>query len=471
MTDSLDRELTALLGKHAESARVSPDAWQRTRGRLRRGSRRKVVRALSGATFLVLAGVALFLATRSDENKPTATSIAPRRGYWSDPEAFRGFGLLATWTDGRLHVIDGRRGVDHDLSRLGNFEHRSVELSPTGDWLAYGTSDRSEVWIVRPDGRDARRIETGVRTAWGGWSPTRDEFALRTDTGILLGRPAGATRTLVATSGVGRPAWSTDGSEIAYTVTRGSQDQLFTVPVSGGEPRRVPVDLPQEADIELTGWWADNRGLLFLTGAGRSASIAADGLPLMSVPRAGGTPRELGGTLNGTTWVSWAPDQRMLALVDGGGREAWSNKRLRVCDITTSKCSTLEDEEHVALAPAWAPDGTAILYVRGREAGPTYSPPKEGGFGTHEIWSVAPSGSGRRLVSAKIPQPVALKWSLDGQHVLVLAVRGIWVLDVRSGDARQVVQLDKPLAEGYAGSYSYYGLVEIDRVLSWRDDH
>ncbi len=86
-------------------------------------------------------------------------------------------------------------------------ENYAPAWSPDGQWIAYQSnadSGQSEIWIMHPDGRDARRLTTTP----GGWSRA--------------------------------PAWSPDGRWLAFVSSRAGSlgddyGEVFVVPVDGGE--------------------------------------------------------------------------------------------------------------------------------------------------------------------------------------------------------------------------------------------
>jgi Tol biopolymer transport system component len=92
--------------------------------------------------------------------------------------------------------------------------------SPDGAWIAYQaeTGDRWELWIVRPDGSDARRLSpAGEDGVWPAWSPggllaysgPRGIIVIDVESGSSLdlpGSPAGGTEFL--SWGPARPAGS-----------------------------------------------------------------------------------------------------------------------------------------------------------------------------------------------------------------------------------------------------------------------
>jgi TolB protein len=67
-----------------------------------------------------------------------------------------------------------------------------------------------------------------------------------------------------------------------------------------------------------------------------SGSVAADGLALYSMPLRGGRAVGLGATLTYRPWLA-AGSGDTVYLIAGGPRIAWSDKRLRRCDLATGR--------------------------------------------------------------------------------------------------------------------------------------
>ena len=93
----------------------------------------------------------------------------------------------------------------------------------------------------------------------------------------------------------------------------------------GGEAPEKLLTAPKGVGIELARYWPDARGLLFWYDPMHSASLAADGLGLYSLPLAGGSPRYLATTLPYRSWVQ--PNGRSILLIAGTTRIAWAGKR------------------------------------------------------------------------------------------------------------------------------------------------
>lgn len=135
----------------------------------------------------------------------------------------------------------------------------------------------------------------------------------------------------------------------------------------------------------------------------------------------------------------WHPQQPMLALtniqLDG---EQWMIQLLAV-DVTTEAVTPLSGEEAAVddSSPAWSPDGEWIAFGR-KEPSTAMG---------RQIWLMRRDGSNAHaLTNDPDVHHGPFVWSPDGRSLLyqrynltdLYAQPGIWLLDLESGDARQI---------------------------------
>lgn len=173
--------------------------------------------------------------------------------------------------DGRFagYVVEVASGTVTRVTPESTGSVGDLSWSPDGSWIAYSVSEQvdSEVWLVRPDGSDARRISTVPGATQPAWSPDGATLAIAaqpTDAstpGIyLLDVESEEVEELADTEYVDSfPVWSPDGEFVYFTsalpnddADGGTADDLFRVASSGGEPEAVTADgISVELEVDV----------------------------------------------------------------------------------------------------------------------------------------------------------------------------------------------------------------------------
>jgi dipeptidyl aminopeptidase/acylaminoacyl peptidase len=187
----------------------------------------------------------------------------------------------------------------------------------------------------------------------------------------------------------GEPALAPDGSEIVYvlaTVDAAADEDvrsLWRVAATSGEPRRLTLGPADSAPA----WSPDGTRVAFLRGA--------DGPPqVWLLPMDGGEPEQLTVLPLGAGAPSWSPDGTQIAFsapvgsrapgdgdadraqraacpivtdrldyrADGAGLIAGIRRHLHVADIATRQCRQVTDGDWHAGAPAWSPDSARLAF-------------------------------------------------------------------------------------------------------------
>jgi dipeptidyl aminopeptidase/acylaminoacyl peptidase len=406
-----------------------------------------------------------------------AGATAPSGRPLVNVAAFRGQGHLAFLWNNALYVLDGTAGVLRQLTAGG--QAPIFAWSPDGRWLAYGTGN-GEAWLARADGSVRHRVAAlPAPVASFAWLPSRDVLSISLGGNtpaaqhLWLVTPAGRVSEVAAATSWG--LWSPDGKTLAYAVTlpfdghpETRSDALDTVPAGGGHPTRRFFG--RHEGIVLAGWWPDGKGLLFWRDPWHSASLAADGLGLFSLPL-GGTPRLLVTALTYADWMAPAPSGRDLLLVAGGEREAWHNKRLVRCDVETAICHALPQRPgFVALDPAWAPRGNHIAFVQARDRGSAID---AAGFRTtqallawvhsHTLWVADANGAAAHPLPAAGTGVYQPQWSADGHHLLYIRDDALWLVATHGGAPARIVG---PFP-GTPDLFGFYGHASWPIVTAW----
>jgi len=144
------------------------------------------------------------------------------------------------------------------------------------------------------------------------------------------------------------PAWSPDGSKLAVALSRDGQTQIFTVNANGGNLQKLTSSSAIDTEPQFS---ADGKSIYFLSDRGGNPQIYR-----MSAGGGDATRVTFGGTYNITPRIS--PDGKTLAYIsrrDGKFQlyvlDLASGQELRLSDTT-------KDE-----SPSFSPNGRYIMYA------------------------------------------------------------------------------------------------------------
>ena len=205
-----------------------------------------------------------------------------------------------------------------------------ADWSPDGEWVVYRDSTRGinvddEIFVARPDGSRKRNLTANPANDWG-------------------------------------PAWSPDGTTIAFNSDRDGGIRGYLMDVDGSNVRRLPID----------GW---------------------------------------------VEYISFAPDGERIVY-----EAAVGNYEVFVADIATGERTRLTNAPGNDGWPVWSPDGSTIAFTSERDDCEFAPRDQEcwttGEPGEHRsVYLVDPDGSNLRRVETDHGQFLA--WSPDGQYLLV----------------------------------------------------
>jgi len=183
-----------------------------------------------------------------------------------------------------------------------------------------------DLWIVNRDGGDARRLTSGI-----------------------------GDETL--------PAFSPDGTMVAFTGEYDGNKDVYLIPASGGVPRRLTF---HPADDYVLGWTPDGKKILF---ASWGNSFRHFEFQLYTVPVEGGFPTQL--PLPTGIEATFSPDGSHLAYVPHiQWQEAWKRYRggqttpVWVADLKDSSITKIPRENSNDHYPMWVGDTVYFLSDR-----------------------------------------------------------------------------------------------------------
>ena len=280
-----------------------------------------------------------------------------------------------------------------------------------GDQIAF-TVNRAgwnEIWLMAADGTERARLtelEPPQNDAAGNgdpaWSPDGSQIAFAGQIGTTTEDPRRTEIYVMRVDGTGRrrlttndaldgnPAWSPDGKRIAFARvsefgTEQARGGLFVMDADGGNERQITTATAPSFDV-APAWSPDGSQIAFVrvaSGAGSEQPRAS----LHVVARDGGAVRDL--AQEGSEPV-WSPDGKRVAFVsyrDRFGRtcfhECSTSGEIYVLEVETGETRRLTRSQASDGSPAWSPDGRRIAFVSDRSNRQQHA---------YEIYVMGPSG-------------------------------------------------------------------------------
>jgi TolB protein len=189
-----------------------------------------------------------------------------------------GFGFPQT----AVHVVDGSGGAATRItSPTAGTDDNDPEWSPDGTWIVFSRSlsasglPDAELYMCRPDG--AGLIQLTRLGGWNGdpdWSPDGSWIAFAHSGELWVIRPDGTDARSLGLRG-SSPSWSPDGSRIAYLGAIGNVLRLLVASADGSDHRVVSWDVEPMSSAPT--WSPDATRLIYEGKDGELHAIAIDG--------------------------------------------------------------------------------------------------------------------------------------------------------------------------------------------------
>lgn len=248
-----------------------------------------------------------------------------------------------------------------------------------------GNAQTKEIWEMDYDGQDAHPItHLGTISLSPRVSPDNSRIAF-----VSLGRSGWALRMyslvlgrMVSFPPVGgnpfSPAWSSDGTRLAFSSSRTGDPEIYTSDASGGSIRRITAF--RGPDVSPV--WNPKTNAQIAWCSGRT------GLPQIYIMDADGTSVQRMTDGGYATSPSWSPGGQLLTFAwnRSYGPGAPGGEDIYIMDIASKRWTQLTHGEGRNDFPSWSPDGRHIVFQR------------EDGQGS-EIWTMLADGSDQQQLT------------------------------------------------------------------------
>ena len=226
----------------------------------------------------------------------------------------------------------------------------------------------------------------------------------------------------------GVPAWSPDGTQLAFVSERSGAAQVYRMDANGDNVRQLTTDLQNDQPIWLPGGEqiavrsTDGQGLWWW----RVVDLNSDQLVDLTEASYDFFFKK----------ESWSPDGKQIAymsLKEQQGRNDGSSQ-IHVKAIDGSYDRTLTDNIWANINPVWSPDGKALAFLSEMH-------------GEYNIFALyvmdVDGGNAHQISEAKFTESAVFSWSPDGKQIAIgdIFLGHILLFDAASGQSSELLAL------------------------------
>jgi dipeptidyl aminopeptidase/acylaminoacyl peptidase len=252
------------------------------------------------------------------------------------------------------------------------------------------TGKGPSIWLIAPDGRRQREVETRGDAFDPAWTPTSQLtfVSIRSGTFAIYAAKAATPKRVTEDRLIkAKPAWSPNGRLVAFESGPVGHENIYIG--STGTPKPVTREA---ADDIYPSWSPDSKELVF--------SSNRDGRYRLYRLRLGKAPRVLSSGRGEDLEPRWAPDGTRIAftrLDRKGNYDVWT------IDPKTKMEKQLTHDPGQDFQPTWAPDSNYIAFVSNRSA--------NGELKDYDIFVMDDRGKGQTDISNNRAPEIAPAWA------------------------------------------------------------
>ncbi len=418
--------------------------------------------------------------------------------------------------------------------RSGTGHTTGVEASPLGPpqdqilFVSRREGDRA-IYLMNAEGTNQTRLTRSRREEWNpAWSPDGTKIAFLSNRDVY-GHPEASMepehqwevepseiyvmnadgseqkRVTKMEGHKGEPAWSPDGTKIAFDASPGTflaDTAIYLMNVDGGGLKRltqsplgrfeVNVYSPQGASVA---WIEENRDPVWSPDGNRIAFVSGhgEGVEIYGMSADGSNATNLTQSRGGDWEPQWSPDGSKIAFsserahtwrrtAGEAGGIVWASLDGEECADTSPILGSAAPQPQFAAYVSTYPDvfvmnadgsaPTALTRTNGEAWGPVWSPDGKqiafnrntAGLFTPQICVMNADGTGQRVVTSAPGHAAGPVWSPDGARLAFMREvgmdRDVWVMNADGSDPTNLTNSPKsdsdpqwrPRARGKAGA-------------------
>ena len=214
-----------------------------------------------------------------------------------------------------------------------------------------GRDDNLEIYLMKADGSQQTRMTRYSGMDWGpAWSPDGSKIAFYSERGLMVMDAAGSRqKRLIRQAGdrLSAPSWSPDGTKIAFVSGQDGNAEIYVINADGSNSVNLTQHPGQDYDVS---WSPDGKTIAFTSRREGNSEIYvmnADGSQQIRLTHEPGSDYS----------PSWSPDGGQIAFTsdrDGG----WDIYVMNADGSNVTQLTT----GGVSWFPVWSPDGLKIAF-------------------------------------------------------------------------------------------------------------
>lgn len=214
-----------------------------------------------------------------------------------------------------------------------------------------GRDDNLEIYVMKADGSQQTRMTRYSGMDWGpAWSPDGSKIAFYSARGLMVMDADGSHQKRLAKQAGERlsaPSWSPEGTKIAFISARDGNAEVYVIDADGSNPVNLTQHPGQDHEVA---WSPDGTKIAFTSRRDSNAEIYvmnADGSQPIRLTHEPGSDYS----------PSWSPDSKQIAFTSDrdGGLDIY------VMNVDGSNVKRITTGG-VSWFPVWSPDGLKIAY-------------------------------------------------------------------------------------------------------------